>query len=142
MGKDVYTLYSHHGDDLSKSVDEIEKDLINDKIGFEGPSPLPEAHSNVIRRVENSEPINNHELLWLKNANPHRLEYIISEFAAESVYGYEIRVPSRHTRTKDIISEKINSTEGIYYTRIASSETHHVPFSYDPNQDFKTEPDR
>ena len=142
MGKDLYTFYSHCKDSLSKLMGEIENSLTDDKIGFTGPSQLPAAHSSAIRRVENSKSLNNHNLIWLRNANPHRLGYIISEFAAGTVYGYEIRIPSRHTRAKDIISEKTNSFEKIYYTKIKSSETHHVPFSYDPSQDFSTEPDR
>lgn len=142
MGKDLYTVYSHDSDRLSKSLDNIERELTNNKIGFTGPSSLPAASSSAIRRVENSKPLNNNNLLWLRDANPHRLGYIVSEFSADTVYGSEIRIPSRHTRAKDIVSEKIGSNEKVHYTRIKSSETHHVPFSYDSNQDFKTEPDR
>lgn len=78
MGKEFYTIYSHDRESLSKLVNEIENDLLADKIGFTGPSPLPKAHSGAIRRVEDSKPLNNHNLLWLRNVNPHRLGYIIT----------------------------------------------------------------
>jgi hypothetical protein len=142
MGKDLYTIFSHNKSSLSKLVDEIEKDLINDKIGFKGPSPLPEAHSSSIRRIEDSKSLNNNDHLWLLDANPHRLGYIVSEFDADTVFGYEIQIPGRHTRAVDIISDKVRPATEIYYTKTSSSETTHVPFSYDPNQEFKTEPDR
>lgn len=142
VGNDLYTFYSHKSSNLSRLVDKIERNLISNKISFDGPKSLPTAHLSAIRSVRDSKPLDGHKLLWLRNANPDHLGDIISNFDTNSIHGYEIRIPSRHTRARNIISKRVWYTEieNIYYTEIRSSESNHVPFSYDPNQEFKTEP--
>ena len=150
MGEEKLLVISNSKDNIEDVTEKVDKKLQKKGCKDTGPISYPVAPFNEMRRVvHNFVDPEKEKLAWIKDINTTSSDYI-SDCGAKRVYGSGFFVQTRFGVDADSIIEGIDTPEGTTIQRVRKSGSTsrntdtqgQTPFSYDPAQDYYTEPDR
>ncbi|WP_275880578.1 hypothetical protein [Haloferax volcanii] len=148
MGKARILVLSGVPSDVEKTTRELDHVLQKKGCKVAGPEVYPVAPFSEMRCVVNNFNSPSHEKYnWLKPINSTSSDYLL-DCGAEKIHGRGFIIQSRVGVDVNSIVDSVNPPKG---TTVQSargpadssiSVSGHTPFSYDPAQDYYTEPDR
>lgn len=141
MGMNYFILYSHKKERLLSARKKIDEKLTKNRYTYRGPIDLKPTPSRQAMRIVNRQRISDPLHTWLRDVRPSRIEYLVSKQNATRFWGTVFAIPSRHTQADKLVGGSIRRQDVRLVVRESSSSTR-IPFSYDPQQTYKTEPER
>lgn len=150
MGDAKLLVISNSKENIKKATERVDYKLQKKGCKDDGPVSYPAAPFSEMRRIVNNfGDVEKDKLEWLKEINTTSSDYI-SDCGAKTVYGSGFLIQTRLGVDADSIIEEIETPDGTTIQRVrkSSDTANHTakqgqtPFSYDPAQDYYTEPDK